>query len=328
VPDQLTQDEIDALIRASLGGEDSAETPAKSKQDIKYKPYDFKNPKIFSKEQIQTISRIYDTYAKHLASYMSGVLRTECSITVNTIEEQRYFEYGNALPESIMMGVLEVKPLEGNMLIEINRSTCYLIIERLLGGTGEVPVVQNEFTDIELGQMNKFYRHIARFLKETWSNIADMEPRLDRLETNARLTQIMPLNEIVLIVLLSVKIKDHEGPMSICIPCINLDSILANAENHVMLSRKRKNADADKTKVNILENIKTSKLDVRGILGSTTLTLQEVSQLQVGDVIPIDKPVGSPVVLRVGSIDWFDGEIGIKRNKMAVKIKNVLRKIR
>jgi flagellar motor switch protein FliM len=154
-----------------------------------------------------------------------------------------------------------------------------------------------------------------------------MDPVLNRVETNARLTQIMPLDDIVIMVLMNVKIGQHEGSMSICIPCINLDSILENAANYVMLNRKRKDeSDIEKTRSSILEHVSTSQLDVRGILGNTTLTLQEVSHLQVGDVIPIEKPVNSPIVLRIGSLDWFDGEIGTKKNKMAVKIKNVLRK--
>jgi flagellar motor switch protein FliM len=226
-----------------------------------------------------------------------------------------------------MMGVLDVRPLEGNMLVEIKKDTCYLIIERLLGGTSDIPVVQIDFTEIEMKLLEKFYRTIIRFLKDSWSNMTDMEPALDRLETNARLTQIMPLDDIVIMVLMSVKIRDHEGSMSICIPCINLENLLAGASNYAMMNRKRRKDDIEKTRASILEHIKTSKLDVRGILGSTTLTLQEISHLQVGDVIPMDKSVDSPVILRIGSVDWFDGEIGTKRNKIAVKIKNnILRK--
>ena len=155
-----------------------------------------------------------------------------------------------------------------------------------------------------------------------------MEPTLDRLVTNARLTQIMPIDEVVIIVLLNVKIREYEGSMSVCIPTINLEQLLGNASNYAMMSRKRRKDDAEKTRESILSRIKTSKLDVRGILGGTVLTLQEIAHLQVGDVIPIDKNVDSPVVLRIGSVDWFDGEIGTRRNKIAVKIKNnILRKI-
>jgi len=326
LPETLSQEEIDALLMA-FNSDEPTDKPAEAKQEKKYKDHDFNNPKFFSKDQLKNISIIYDNYAKHLSQFMSGVLRTECNIVINAVEEQRYFEYSNALPETIMMGVLDVKPLEGNMLIEIKKDTCYTIIERLLGGDGDIPFVQVDFTDIELRLLEGFYNKIIRFLKDSWANVTDMEPELDRLETNSRLTQIMPIDEIVIIVLMSVKIRDHEGSMSVCIPCINLEQLLGNAASYAMMSRKRKKEDIEKTRASILEHVKTSKLDIRGILGSTTLTLQELSHLQIGDVIPIDKGVDSPVVLRIGSIDWFDGEIGTRKNRIAVRIKNnILRK--
>ena len=330
----MSQEQIDNLLKSLSGDGDSdsgggGNAPKKKAAEIKpekkCKLYDFQNPKIFSKEQIRTISIIYDNYAKHLSSFLSGYLRTDCAISINAVEEQKYFEYSNALPESIMMGVLNVKPIEGNMLIEIKKDTCYLIIDRLLGGSGEEPVVQIDFSDIELKLLDKFYKQIIRYLKDSWSNVADIDPELNELVTNARLTQLMPLDEVVIIVLLSVKIRDYEGSMSICIPCINLENLLGNSNTYRFLNRKKKNIDSEETKANIFENLKGSKIDIRGILGNTTLTLQDLLYLQVGDVIPLDKPVDSPAVVRVGTIDCFSGDIGVRKNKMAVKIKNAVR---
>ena len=323
--ERLSQDQIDNLLQsfANADSDDPAEQSPEKKPEKKYKLHDFQNPKIFSKEQIRTVSIIYDNYAKHLSSFMSGVLRTECTISINTVEEQRYFEYSNALPESIMMGVLDVKPIEGNMLIEIKKDTCYLILDRLLGGINDEPFTQTDFSDIEIKLLeNMFYKKIIRYLKDSWSNVAEIDPVFSRIETNARLTQIMPLDEVVIIVLLNVKIRDYEGSMSVCIPCINLESLLGDANNYILLNRK-KNVDSEKNKKNIFENLKNSNINIRGILGKTTLSLQDLLYLQVGDVMSLDKSIDSPVVLRIGAMDWFTGEIGVKKNKMAIKIKNL-----
>jgi len=333
----MNQSEIDSLMTSlasgfdmqgeSAGSSEAAGGIKPKKSEKSHRPYDFKKPKKFSNDHIQNISRIYDNYAKHLSAFMSGILRAECELKINAIEEQRYFEYSNALPETIMMGVFDAKPIEGSMLMEIKKETCFLIIDRMLGGSGDVPFVQEDFSEIEIKLMERFFRHVMRFLKDAWTNVTDLEPTLERIETNARLTQIMPLEETVLIIMINLRINEHEGTMSVCVPGSNLDVILDEAANFAIMSRKKKNNDTDKTRNNIFEHIRTSGLDVRGILGNTTLTLQEISHLQVGDVIPIDKTVDSPVVLRVGKIDWFDGEIGIKKNKMAVRIKNVLRQM-
>ena len=331
-PETLTQAEIDNLLNAfSSSGADDDDSEKKSsakKSEKKWKIHDFSNPKIFSKEQIRTVAGIYDNYAKHLSSFLSGYLRTDCSITINAVEEQKYFEYSNAMPESIMMGVLDVKPIEGRMLIEIKKDTCYLIIDRLLGGTGEEPLVQVDFSEIERKLLEKFYRQIIRYLKDSWANVADIEPELTELVTNARLTQLMPFNEVVIIVLLSIKIHDYEGSMSICIPCINLENLLVDADAHFMYKRPEKEIDEEKNRANIFEHLKKSKVDVRGILGNTTLTLQDLLYLRVDDIILLDKSVESPAVVRVGTIDWYAGEIGVKKNRMALKIKKVLRELK
>jgi len=324
-PEKLSQEEIDNLLRAMSSDSGSADdTPAEAKPEIKYKVYDFQNPKLFSKDQIRHVQIIYDNYSKHLSSFLSGILRTDCNITISAVEEQRYYEYSNALPESIMMGILDLKPLEGNMLIEIKKETCYLIIDRLLGGTGEDPLVQTDFSDIEVKLLDKFYRQIIRYLKDSWANVADVEPALNGLVTNARLTQLMPLDDVVIIVLFNIKIKEYEGSMSICIPCLNLEAIIGDGNSYLMQNRRKKSIDTEKNRADIFEHLRKSKVDIKGILGNTTLTLQDLLYLQVGDVIPLDKSVESPAIVRIGTIDWFSGEIGVRKNKMALKIKKAV----
>jgi flagellar motor switch protein FliM len=249
---------------------------------------------------------------------MSGKLRTECAITIVNIEEMRFYEYNNALPESIMMGVLEARPLEGNMLMEISEETAYLIIEKLLGWTGEKPLVSDgDFTDIEIKISERFFVEIAGYLKEAWANVTDIDPRLDRIETNARLAQIMPLNEIIILVMFNVKMNDYEGRMQICVPCLNLAELLNQAENFMRIKRTTKNEDLEKTRMDIFEHLKLSRVDIRGVLGNATLSLQDLLYLQVGDVVTLDSAKDSPITLRVGSLDWY---IGTQRNKMAVRI--------
>ena len=354
----MSQDEIDALLRSMAGnGGDggSSETAAEGAQpaepgatepagaasvsasaasayrsapkkpDKKYKLYDFKNPKLFSKEQIRMVTIIYDNYSKHLSSFMSGKLRAECTISINAIEEQRYYEYNNALPESMMMGVFDVSPLEGNMLIEVDEETAYLIIEKLLGWVGEKPLVSNnDFTDIEIKIFEKFFIEISTYLKEAWANVTDLEPRFNRIETNARLTQIMPIDEVVILIMLTVKINDYEGKMSICVPCLNLQALLDQSDNYQKIKRKKNIEDMEKAQKDIFTHLKASRIDVRGVLGNTTLNLHDLLYLQVGDVLPLDSSKDSLITLKVGSLDWYQGEIGVKKNRMAVKIINEL----
>lgn len=290
-----------------------------------YKLYDFKDPKFFSKDQLRHINVVYDNYAKHMSQFMSGTLRAECVITLESVEEQKYKEYNNALPDSIMMGIFSMEPvIEGDFFYNISKPTCYAIIDRLLGGTGDDIVVQDDFSEIEMTLLGNFFKSTLRYIKESWSNVIDVEPRFKRIETNARLSQLMPFEDTVLIVMLKVKIKEQEGNISICIPCLNLEAILSNASTYAHSSRRKSDANKGSNRENLLDHVKNSKLDIAGILGTTTLKLRDLLYLQAGDYIVLDKHVESPITVRIGNHELYTAEIGMKKNKIAMKIKDVL----
>lgn len=354
---QLSQAEIDALISGKLSGSDDADEkeeeqeeeitpqpsamrqtrygrtqygprrPKKAPPKKAYKLYDFHDPKFFSKDQLRHINVVYDNFAKHMQSFMAGTLRVGCTITLDAPpEELKYKEYNNALPDSIMMGVFSMEPvLEGDFLYNISKSTAYAILDRLLGGAGDDIIVPEDFSDIELSLLSKFFRDTERYIKESWSNIIDVSPVFKRIETNARLSQLMPLEDTVIVVALNVKIKEQEGSISVCIPCINIEPILSNASTYAYGSSKKTSDENKETnRANLLGHVKNSKIEVAGILGKTTVQLRDLLYMQAGDTIFLDKSVDSPVTVRVGPHELYTAEIGIKKNKFAVKIKDVL----
>lgn len=332
MPDNLTQEQIDALFFGGMSDAEEesvaaeAETPA-SILEKKVRPYDFKNPKTFPREHIRIINLVHESYAKHLSSFLSGILRTECSLNIANIEELKYHEYRDILPSAVMLAIIELSPIEGNVLLDIRREMCYTIIDRLLGGTGENVAVSDDFTDIELKILGTFCEQIISFFKDAWSNVTEVEPEFKRIETNSRLSQLMPLEDTVIVIAMEIKILNHTSTLSICLPCYSLEDVLSTTSIYMMNSRRSKE-DPEETRKSILSNLQNTKVDVRGILGTTNLSLKDLLQLQVGDYITLDKPVENPVILKIGPTNWFDGEVGTtKRNKMAVKIKNVLESI-
>ena len=335
--DTLTQEQIDALFHGALGTDNEKEDQpeaggddkkAEMRSSKKYIEYNFKNPKILTKDHLRIINLVHENYAKYISSFLSSILRTECVLNVNLdyTDELKYYEYSNALPPSLMLGVFELNPIEGAVIIVIQKETCYTIIDRLLGGSGESVYIPDDFSDIELKILEGFCQNLISYFESAWKNLLDVEPKFIRIETNSRLSQIMPLEESIFVVPMSIKIMDHESTISICLPCLSLEEALGDTTIY-MVNNRRKNLDPEANKKTILTNLKTSKVDIRGILGTTNITLQDLLQIQVGDIIDLDIPVETPVVLKIGSKDWFDGEVGVKKNKIAVKIKNVLQYI-
>lgn len=315
----LSQSQIDELL-----SELSVSNPTKSEPKIKktYNKYDFKQPRKFTKEQIKTLSSIYENFSRHVSAFFTGTLRTYCQIEVGSIEETRYNEYINALPESVLLGVVEMEPLDGSVIIEFSKAITFLIIDKLLGGQGNSVNFNRDFTDIELTLMEGVYKKVIAYLRDSWEHIIEVEPKFINFETNSRFSQLMPLDEIIVIIVLNVTIRNITGSISICMPYLNLESVIEhlNTRNRFSL-RVVPQEESEQIRNNLLEQLKGTVIDITGILGNTTLTLKELVSLKVGDVILLSQKVGDNIEVHIGNKARFYAEPGIHRNRKAIKIK-------
>lgn len=325
MPEILSQSQIDELLN-NLKNEDTAKADSELTSTKKVKNYDFKTPKKLTKEQMKILLGIHENFARHLASYFSGVLRTYCEISVVSIEELPYYEYNNALNDSVMIGVFDVKPIEGSVLVDVSNTLTFTLIDRLLGGSGEGPAPEHEFTEIETALMSKIYEQISVFVKEAWNNLFETETEFQYIETNARLIQSMPMEEVVVIVTMDVSIGTVKGTMGFSIPCINLEGIIEQLNRNKLLPKRQIDQTQEELlRETMLDHVRDSALELRGVLGKTQLTIQDITNLQVGDVIRVGHQTDKYIQVQVGDKTWFCGIMGTSRNRKAVKVKRVFR---
>lgn len=320
----LSQNQIDELL-SSLKSGDIAYSELESGSEKKVRPYDFKIPKKFNKEQIKTLSIIYENYGRVLSSFLSGTLRNYCEIEVATIEEQRYFEYSNALPENILMGVIEMQPLQGTSMITMSQSIAFAIVDRLLGGQGEIYEVDREYTDIEVSLLQRVIRDMSHLLKDAWSNVFEISPNFLRLENNSRQSQLVSPNETVVIIVLNVKIKDVEGDVSFCMPYEILEPVLEHLNTRYWFTERRSSEEERlANKKSLVNKVSSIPLELKVVLGRGHVSLKEIMDLQPGDVIQLEEKVTDKAVVMSNKNEWFCGTLGMLRNHVAVKIDQVL----
>lgn len=326
--DTLTQEQIDAMLSQALSG-GLVETAAAEEQ---VKEYDFRSPKKFTKEKMRALETIFESYARLLSSYLTGLLRLYCKVSLVSIEEQRYFEYNNALPDYVMMGLLDLgidneDIDEFTTLLQLSNSLTFVLIDRLLGGRGESADLDRDFTELESSVIGKVLTDMAGMLKEPWENYIELNPKVTQLETNSRVISTVGYDDTMIIVALEVTINEIKSIISVCVPALNLDEIMMKFVTRAHKST-RKIHDAHKEEERrdtIMNTLNQSSLTIRAVLDETQLQLSDILHLQVDDIIPLPKSIDGNVVLRIGERDWFDGKLGIFNNRKAVKIENVYR---
>ena len=323
--DVLSQAQIDALLNAVRSGDKDLEQSSEN-QEKKYQKYDFSSPRKFTKDRIKMLNGIFDNYSRVIGSRLNGRLRSTCEITVESIEEQRYYEFSNALTEGDVLGLIDVglkdQVQETPAMLFISTTTALSMMDRMLGGEGTVDDELDSdysYTDLELKLFEDLAQDIVKVMGRSWENYVPISFIYSRTEVNPTLNQVIGLDETVVIVDLKMQFPNLSGRMSICLPGEVLTNIFAeiSRENPI-----RKVAAEDKSE-EIFDKLRDSKLEIIAELPSTQLSLSDIYHLNVGDVIDLGQPKETPVFLEIGGYHWFTGKMGTHKKNMAVKIDEV-----
>lgn len=325
----LSQSQIDALLKSIDSGENVGRDDSSGANQVK--DYDFASPKKFTKEQLRMVDSLHDNLSRLVASYFSGILRVFSDVTVLQVEEQRYYEYNNALPDTALVGLIDFKTANINLpdstlMLDMSNNLSYFLIDRLLGGSGTGNVPTRDFTDIELAIMKNIYLKITDYMMESWKEHLGVSGELSSLETNPRLIQVYAPEDIVVIAVLSVKLKEMEGTLSICIPAMGLEAYLGEfTSKYARISPKMSNEYLDNMRKELIrECISDSNLKIRAVFDQTSIDVVDALRLRPNDIIPLSKSLDGMVTIEVENTPWFTAQVGTSRNKKAIKIVDLL----
>ncbi|RDU55889.1 flagellar motor switch protein FliM [Helicobacter sp. MIT 00-7814] len=321
--DILSQEEIDALLEVA---DDGADAEALEKEDVLHQKtvtlYDFKRPNRVSKEQLRAFKSIHDKMTRSLSSQISAVMRSIVEIQLHSVEQMTYGEFLMSLPSPTSFNVFSMKPLEGSGVLEINPSIAFPMIDRLLGGKGDPYESSREFSDIELNLLDTILRQMMQNLKEAWSSVAEIYPSIDAKESSPNVVQIVAQNEIVIMVVMEIIIGHSSGMMNICYPVIALESVLSRlATRDLMLSDTSSKKSRNKE---LQALIAGANVIVSAYIGDTTITLKELLDLEVGNIVRLDRVADDSVVVTIDEREKYIATIGLQRYRKSIQIKEMI----
>lgn len=323
----LSQSQIDELLNNLSSGDVSIQELESSEKKVK--EYDFRSPKKITKETIKLLKGIYENYCRLISSRLTSSLRLMCDVTVEQVEESIFHEYNNALDDYVLMGLIDVKypdksSSDSQILIEMSKPLSFVIIDRFLGGSGEEYEHIRDYTDIELKLLGNLLKQLVTIMGSTWESTLEIETELTKIETNSRFIQSINYNDTVVIVVLNVALNQSSGKITVCIPSSILDEIFKKANLFSKSSNKKSDQSIEEQKAAIMNSLKTSNLTITGILGKTQATLKDIVDMQVGDLIILDKNINSNIDVNVDGEKWFEGKWGTKKKKGVIKIKKTI----
>ena len=331
----LSQDEIDALLTAvssgeSVESESSFATPKTSggstksgREKKRLKVYDFRRPDKFSKDQIRTLQMMHETFARLTTTSLSAQLRALVHVHVVSVDQLTYEEFTRSIPSPTTLGIINMDPLKGSSVIEVDPSITFAIIDRLFGGKGEPLKTNRELTDIELSVIEGIIVRLLGNLRESWANVIDLRPRLGNIETNPQFAGIVPPTSMVVLTTFDTKVGDVEGMMNFCIPYITIEPIISKLSAQFWYSSIKKGVTTENLNL-IKEQIADVKLEVVAKLAETELRFRDIAAVRDGDVIRFNQNVTSDVEIIIGNSIKYRGKPGVVGKRRAVQVQEVI----
>jgi flagellar motor switch protein FliM len=321
--DVLSQSEIDNLLAALSSGEVDADE-MKENNEKPVKNYDFARPSKFSKDHLRTLEIIFENYGRLLSTHLPAYFRKSVQVEVMNSEAITYSEFSNALSNPVILGIINFAPLEGNIIMEVADNLGYAIIDRMLGGGGAPLDKSRDFTEIELIILERILNICTNLLIEPWQSVADINPRLERIETNSQFAQIISPSEMTSIVTLNIQIGNVEGLMNVCIPYSCVEPVIEKLNTKYWYSTMQTKDDESYQEA-IESVIERTSIPVRALLGKSVVSVNDFVNLQPGDIIRLGTKIDDELDIYVGNIKKFTALPGAYKDTYAVRVTSVIR---
>ncbi|MFK7883052.1 MAG: flagellar motor switch protein FliM [Phycisphaerales bacterium] len=323
----LDQNEIDALLTAVDTGEvqeqvSVAKVFSRSTSDpssLEIRGYDFKRPERVAKDQMLALQTLHEAFARNFGASLSGFMRTIVEVRVATCEQMTYGEFIGALPNPTSFNLVQSDSLEGQMCLEISPLIIYPIIDRLLGGTNQdLFIPQRPMTPIEQRLISNVITRGLTSLGEAWESVRPMNFDVVAQESNPQLVQIVPPNEVVMVIGLELRMGTRAGTMNLCIPYNVIEPVMdvLSSQSWFAVSRN----DNSQAVKKIERNLDQAGLSVTAVLAETTITLRDLAEMQPGDVIVTTQNQSLPATVLVQGEPKYQAGIGQHRGQRAVRV--------
>ena len=317
--DILSQSEIDALLSALQSGDVDVEAIRNDDNTKKVRIYDFRRPSKFSKDQLYTLEVVFENFCRLLTTLLSGSLRSRVLAKVASVDQVTYEEFIRSIPNPSILNVFTFPPLEGKGILEINPIIGFSIIDRLFGGPGLSTVKGRPLTEIEKNVMERISEKILAQFKESWGSLVEADAFLENIEINPQFTQILSPLEMVIIITINTQIGDAEGFINICMPCLMLE-LISDKLNTKFWFNNSVRTKVENNSVYLQGVVEKTLLPLSASIGNSTVTIRELLELQIGDVINLEHDRYKDVDIYIDSGLKFNGKLGMSGNKLAIQI--------
>lgn len=320
----LSQNEVDALLSAVMDpasnvAADSADNKSGAALDINVTPYDLGNQDRVIRGRMMTLDVIYERFIRLFRVSLSTSLRKIASLSIISTDLLKFGEFLNTLPIPSCMGVIRFETLRGSGLIVLESKLVYALVDSYFGGSDR-PYTKSdgkEYTRIELSVIERVIKAAIADLDEAWRPVHITNISFVRVEVNPQFVGLVPPSDVIISTTFEVELEHASGTIAIVVPYATLEPIKEKLNTGFQ-------PEGDKFEKiwtsQVKEHLMDTKLNCVINLGHSDLTVGDLIDLNVGDIIPLDRDADGELDLVIENVSKFKCVFGESKGNKAIQV--------
>lgn len=313
--DLLSQEEIDALLHGVDDGGVEVEVELDVDDGVA-QSYDLTSQDRIVRGRMPTLEMINERFATHARNSLFNLLRKTADVGVGGIQIQKFSEYVNTLYVPTSLNLVKLRPLRGTGMVILDAKLVFKLVDNYFGGDGRHTKIEGrEFTPTELRIVEMVLKDIFAGLTEAWKSVTPIDFEFVRSEVNPSMASIVSPSEVVVVSTFHIDLEGGGGDLHVTLPYSMIEPIREMLDSGLKIDVE----DIDERWVKSLqEDVMKAAVNVDCTVAEKEITLRDVLDIQVGDVIPIEMPEN--LTLSANGVPVMTARLGQSKGNLALQI--------
>ncbi len=307
----LNQAEIDSL----LGFDDNP-----TAEDSRSGMHRIISSGLVSYERLPMLEIVFDRLVRIMSTSLRNFTSDNVDVSIDNILSLRFGDYLNSIPLPAMLAVFKAEEWDNYGLMVVDSAMIYSIVDVLLGGrrgTAAMRIEGRPYTTIERTLVERLIQVVLTDLSASFDPLCPVTFKFERLEVNPRFATISRLSNAAVLARLRVDMEDRGGRMELLLPYATLEPVRELLLQQFMGEKFGRDSIWE---THLAEELWATDVELDVVLDEQVMSLADVMALQPGSQIVLAATPGSPVKLRCGAVILFEGRVGRRKNRVAVRI--------
>lgn len=315
----LSQDEVDALLKGVSGEAD--DVVPEPDNDSGIRPYNLATEERIVRARMPTFEMVNERFARQLRVALFNFLRRSADVTVSPPRVQKFSDFVRNLVVPTNLNLVQVRPLRGTSLFIFDPNLVFQAVDSLFGGNGQLHsrIEGRDFTQTEMRIIQRLLELVFEEYEKSWKPVHELKLEYMRSEMNTQFASIATPNDVVIVTTLNIEFGTSGGEMHICIPWASLEPL----RDLLYSAMQADTRETDKRWFKQLQReVQNAEVELVVKLGQSAVTLEQILNMQVGDVIGIHVP--ETMLAEVDGVPVLECRCGVSNGQYAVRVERIV----